>query len=172
MTLQVGDKEVHLIEVGPAHTKGDVIVYVPVDRVVYTGDILFIGSHPIVWEGPIENWVRACDTILGLDVDVVVPGHGPLTDKRGVQQTRDYWVSLQERALAAVASGASCDEVARDLRSSHSWREAERAIANAERAIAELSGQRRHEDPLDVMARMARFGVRQVGKSSGPAKSA
>jgi cyclase len=157
MVVNVGAKEVHLIEVGPAHTKGDVIVYVPQDRVVYTGDILFMGSHPIVWEGPIDNWVRACDTILALDVDVVVPGHGPLTDKRGVEATRDYWLSLQRKAKQALAAGASPEEIARELKGLHEWRESERLIANVDRALSELSGSQTHRDPVDVMARMARF---------------
>ena len=65
LTLKVGDKEVHLLEVGPAHTAGDVLVHVPSDGVLYAGDILFIEGHPILWEGPIENWVSACDRIPG-----------------------------------------------------------------------------------------------------------
>jgi len=154
LVLNVGDKEVHLIEVGPAHTRGDVIVYVPKDRVVYTGDILFIGSHPIVWEGPIDNWVRACDTILGLDVDVVVPGHGPITDKRGVETTKNYWLTLQHRAAEARRAGASAQEVFRDLVDDR--REAERLIINIEKALSELARAPTHRDPLEVMASMAR----------------
>src|SRR5260370_29258026 len=52
LTLKVGDKTVQFIEVEPAHTKGDTLVYIPAERVVFTGDILFIGGHPIVWAGP------------------------------------------------------------------------------------------------------------------------
>lgn len=52
MSLQVGDKAVRLIEVGPAHTRGDVLVYVPGDKVLYTGDMLFNGGHPAIWAGP------------------------------------------------------------------------------------------------------------------------
>ena len=74
MTLKVGDKSVELLHVGPAHTRGDTLVYVPQDRVVYAGDILFVGGHPVVWAGPVENWIKACDRILAWDVDVVVPG--------------------------------------------------------------------------------------------------
>ena len=51
LTLKVGDKDVQLIEVGPAHTEGDTLVYVPKDRVVYTGDILFVDGTPIIWAG-------------------------------------------------------------------------------------------------------------------------
>ncbi len=79
LTVTVGDKDVHLVEVGPTHTRGDVIVHVPADRIVFSGDILFIGSHPIVWDGPVSNWIRACDRpMLELDRrDLIVPGHGP-----------------------------------------------------------------------------------------------
>ena len=80
LDLEVGGRSVELVEVGPAHTKGDALVVVPGRRHVYTGDILFIGGTPIVWAGPLSNWVAACDLILGLDVQAVVPGHGPVTD--------------------------------------------------------------------------------------------
>ena len=80
-TLKVGDKDVKLVEVGPAHTAGDVLVHVPADRVVYTGDILFIGGTPIAWAGPVKRWIDACDRIVAMDVEAIVPGHGPITDK-------------------------------------------------------------------------------------------
>ena len=67
---RVGDRPVRLIEVGPAHTAGDVIVVVPDAGVVFTGDIVFHGGHPIVWAGPVANWIAACDRLLALD------GHG------------------------------------------------------------------------------------------------
>ncbi len=80
----VGAKRVDLIEVGPAHTGGDALVYVPDDKTLFTGDILFIDGHPIMWAGPVENWIAACDAILDMDVETIVPGHGPVTDKKGV----------------------------------------------------------------------------------------
>ncbi len=80
LDLSVADRPVTLLEVGPAHTAGDVVVHLPDDGVVFTGDILFHGGHPIVWAGPVANWVAACDRVLGLDASVIVPGHGPLAD--------------------------------------------------------------------------------------------
>lgn len=76
--LKVGNKDVQLIEVGPAHTDGDVIVHVPEDKTVYTGDILFIDGTPIMWAGPVANWIAACDRIISLNPEVIVPGHGPM----------------------------------------------------------------------------------------------
>ena len=55
-TLQVGEKTVELIDVGPAHTRGDLIVFVPEDRVVFVGDLLFTGAHAVVWSGPVSRW--------------------------------------------------------------------------------------------------------------------
>ncbi|MGB1087553.1 MAG: MBL fold metallo-hydrolase, partial [Alphaproteobacteria bacterium] len=70
LDLKVGNKDVHLIEVGPAHTQGDVLVHVPAEKAVYTGDILFIEGTPIMWTGPVSNWINACDQMLALDIDV------------------------------------------------------------------------------------------------------
>ena len=90
LDVTVGDKTVHLKQVGPAHTRGDVLAFVPADRLIFTGDILFIEGHPIIWAGPVQNWIDACDYMLGLDVETVVPGHGPITDKRGIEAMRGY----------------------------------------------------------------------------------
>lgn len=117
LELEVGGRHVELIEVGPAHTEGDTLVHVPDARVVYTGDILFIGGTPIVWAGPLRNWVDACDLMLGMDIDSVVPGHGPVTDKAGVAAVRDYLVWVDAEATARHASGLDAFDAARDIAS-------------------------------------------------------
>ena len=114
-TLDVGGRKVELIEVGPAHTAGDTIVYVPDAATVYTGDILFIGGTPIVWAGPLSNWVAACDLMLGMNIDTIVPGHGPLTDKAGVTAVRDYLAFVDEEATTRFESGVDAFDAARDI---------------------------------------------------------
>jgi cyclase len=159
-TLRVGDKTVELVEVGPAHSKGDVFVHVPSERVVFSGDILFAGSHPIMWQGPVENWIRACDLLLALDVDVIVPGHGPLTDIRGVRATKDYWERLVVLTDRGRRAGASTEEIAwQALQQGFGDRsEAHRLVANVDAIRREQEGHRSRRDPLDVMAMMARVG--------------
>jgi glyoxylase-like metal-dependent hydrolase (beta-lactamase superfamily II) len=115
LVLRVGDKPVRLIEVGPAHTKGDVIVQAPTDRALFTGDVLFIDGTPIMWEGPVKHWVAACDRILAMDVDVIVPGHGPVTDKAGVRQVRDYLLFIDREARKRFDAGMGVLEAARDI---------------------------------------------------------
>ncbi len=159
LSLKVGDKDVHLIEVGPAHTRGDTIVHVPADRVVFSGDILFIGSHPILWEGPVENSIRACDRILALDVDTIVPGHGPVTDKKGVQRVKEYWEYLRTESRRRFDAGLSPHDAARDiaLDGFADWIDRERIAVNVDTIYREFSGDRSKRDPLALLALMARL---------------
>jgi cyclase len=113
--LEVGGRLVELIEVGPAHTRGDTLAFVPDARTIFTGDILFIGGTPIVWAGPLSNWIAACDLMLGMDVDVVVPGHGPVTDKTGVASVRDYLSFVDEAAGRRQAAGIDAWEATREI---------------------------------------------------------
>ncbi len=112
LEVEIGGRAVELIEVGPAHTEGDTIVVVPDARTVYTGDILFIGGAPIVWAGPLENWIAACDLMLGMDIETVVPGHGPVTDKAGVVEVRDYLTTVLSAARECHANGIDAFDAA------------------------------------------------------------
>jgi glyoxylase-like metal-dependent hydrolase (beta-lactamase superfamily II) len=115
LDIEVGGRSIELIEVGPAHTAGDTIAYVADTKTVFTGDILFIGGAPIVWAGPLENWIAACDLISELDVETVVPGHGPLTNKTGVAQVRDYLLYVLQQARTRFESGLDAFDAARDI---------------------------------------------------------
>jgi len=150
LTLQVGDKEVRLIEVGPAHTRGDLLVHLPQERVVFTGDILFINGHPIVWAGPVSNWIKACDRIMEMDADVIVPGHGPITDKQGVAQVKGYLTYISAEARRHFDTGLSAMEAARamSLDAYASWTDAERMVVNVNTLYREF---RNDHSPVDVM---------------------
>lgn len=162
LTLRVGEKEVRLVEVGPAHTRGDTIVVVPADRVVYTADILFVGGHPIIWEGPLDNWLRALDLVMDLDVDAVVPGHGPVTDKRAAVELRDYFVHLDREARQRYDAGLEPMEAALDipLAGYATWGEAERLVANVSTLYRWYSGGERSA-AAQVLADMAEFEQRR-----------
>jgi cyclase len=112
---QVGGREVELIEVGPAHTPGDLVVFVPDARVVFAADILFLGSTPVMWQGPLENWLAALELLLGLEADVFVPGHGPVGGRAEIEQLRDYWNWLDAGVREAFERGLSAPEAAREL---------------------------------------------------------
>ena len=154
---QVGDKIVELIEVGPAHTNGDVLVHVPTDKVVFTGDILFIEGHPILWAGPVKNWINACDRIISMEVDFVVPGHGPVTDNRGVKAVRDYLVYIDTESRKRFDSGMSALEAAKeiDLDLFSTWGDAERIAVNVNSLYREYKGEEKREEITLLFQQMA-----------------
>jgi cyclase len=115
LSVQVGDKTVELIDLGPAHTAADTIAYVPSDKTVFTGDLLFNEGHPIMWAGPVANWIRACDYIDALDVETVVPGHGPIADKRAVRKLKHYFEFVRDAARARFAAGMGWEDAAREI---------------------------------------------------------
>jgi len=157
LDLTVGDRPVHLLEVGPAHTDGDVIVHVPDAGVVFTGDILFHGGHPIVWSGPIANWIAACDLLLGLEgVTTVVPGHGPVTTLETVARLKAYFEHLATEARARCDAGMSPLEAAADidLGPYGDLREPERLVANVAALYREM-GADVATDPATIVGLMA-----------------
>ncbi len=142
LSLAVGDKRVDLHEVGPAHTLGDVIVHAADDGIVYSGDILFIDGTPIMWAGPVANWIAACDLIISLAPRAIVPGHGPITDIAGVRRVQDYLRFVEGEARARFDAGLSVEEAALDisLGGYADWGDAERLAVNVSTLYRDYRG--------------------------------
>jgi cyclase len=152
LNLTVGERTVSLMEVGPAHTAGDAVVHLPDEGVVFTGDILFHGGHPIVWAGPVANWIAACDRVLELQPSVVVPGHGPLATPAALVDLKGYFELLTSEARGRFEAGMTALEAARDidLGPYSGWSEAERVVANIHALYRDFGGQA----PADALALM------------------
>lgn len=148
LDLDIGGRLVRLIEVGPAHTQGDLIVHVPDAKLVFAADIVFVGSTPVMWAGPLANWLDALGLILSLDADVIVPGHGPVTDKAGVRQVRAYWQYIADAARERFEAGASAVQAAHDIVTGAafgeqpfaSWDSPERIMTNVHMLYREFAG--------------------------------
>ena len=144
--LEVGGRRVEMIEVGPAHTPGDAIVWVPDARVVFAGDILFNGVTPITWAGAVDNWIAALNRIELLEPDVVVGGHGPPGGIAEIRVLRDYWHAVVD-AVASDESGEPA-EIAERLVTSPAygaapwgaWSGPERTLVNVARIAATRKG--------------------------------
>lgn len=133
------------------------LVHVPADRVVYTGDILFIEGTPVMWAGPVANWIAACERIAAMDVDAVVPGHGPVTDRAGALRVRDYLAYVRDEARRRFEAGLSWEEAARDvaLGDWSAWGDAERIAVNVHTLYRELGGAAKAPaGPLELFAVM------------------
>jgi cyclase len=156
LDLHVGDRAVSLLQVGPAHTGGDAVVHLPEEGIVFTGDILFHGGHPIVWVGPVANWIAACDRVLALQPSVVVPGHGPLATPAALVDLKEYFTLLTSEARTRYEAGLTPLEAARDidLGPYAGWSEAERVVANVH-ALYRDFGDPSSADALTLMGDMA-----------------
>ena len=157
LELKVGDKTVRLIEVGPAHTRGDILVFAEEDNTVFTGDILFINGTPIIWAGPVSNWLNACDLIIERNPDVIVPGHGPITDIAGVRRVKDYLGYVDREARKRYDAGMSVRDAAHDIALSDfdSWSDAERIAVNVHTLYREYQGDTRAGDTTEIFTLMA-----------------
>jgi cyclase len=167
MTVQIGQLDVRLIQVGPAHTDGDTLVVVPEEGVLFAGDILFVDSHPLVHTGPIPDWISACELILGLDVDTIVPGHGPLTDKAYVARLRDYLQHVTDYSAQALARGLDVRQAAAafPMTAYADWIEPDRIVMNIGAAYRGLGGPD-HSEP-ELIAMLTEFWAELHGLHSG-----
>lgn len=157
LTLSVDEKQIDLIEVGPAHTAGDILVHLPDDDVIFTGDILFINGTPLVWDGPVSNWIAACDRILTLGCSAIVPGHGPLTDAAGVRAVRDYLSFVVEEATKRFEGGMSAFDAARDIELGGytDWSDSERIAINVDTVYGELNAAHTSPGIVGLFSQMA-----------------
>jgi cyclase len=166
LELDVGGRQVRLIEVGPAHTPGDLIVWVPDARIAIAADILFIGVTPIMWAGPLERWVAALERLLGLGAERFVPGHGPVCGPEEVGRLLEYWHWLDHAAADRLEAGRSPAEAARELvleaeiaaRGFVDWLAPERALVNVATIDAHrrgIAGKPRPRDLIGAVFRMA-----------------
>lgn len=109
----LGGVEFELQHVGPAHTPGDTLVRVPGERVVFAGDVVFVGRMlGILPHSSSRGCIEAFRTVAALDPRVVVPGHGPPSGMgRAEKDTLDYLVFLRERVGAFMNAGGSIIDI-------------------------------------------------------------
>jgi len=158
-TIDIGTTTIRLEEVGPAHTQGDVIAWLPDARVVFTGDILFHGSTPIMWSGPIGNWIAACRRIRELEPSVVVPGHGLLADVEGVAQAERYLEWIEGEATKRYAAGMTALDAAWDIELGEyaDWGDSERTVVTVDSIYAGLDAEHQRLNAVKAFQEMGRY---------------
>jgi len=109
LTLKVGGHTFELIHT-PGHTPGQLAVYVPEERVVFTGDTIFSGCQTWLMTSDVEQWLEALETIRELDIDHILPGHGPVVTKGYLDTQRSSLLDWLAAVAAAVAKGWTREE--------------------------------------------------------------
>jgi glyoxylase-like metal-dependent hydrolase (beta-lactamase superfamily II) len=121
MTLYLGGKEIQILYVGRAHTRGDSIVFVPQDRIVYLSELYFANQFLFINDGYGIDWLRALDAVEALGADIFVPGHGPIPadprkTRQGLALFRQMLIDVRDAVQKEVASGATEDQAVRAIK--------------------------------------------------------
>jgi cyclase len=119
----LGGKEVRADYYGRGHTNGDAVIYFPALRTIHTGDLM-AGTTPLIdynGGGSVVEWTKTLDEALKLDFDTVIPGHGKVTDKAGLQAYRNNVEKLRIRATGLIREGKSQDDVGKVMTAEFGW---------------------------------------------------
>ena len=112
VTLYRGGREIQLLHLGRGHTAGDVVVYLPAEKALVSGDLLTAGL-PYMGDSFIPEWVAALDEVAALDVEVILPGHGAAHSEVGrVHDLQLYFIDLWQQSVKLYAAGMSAGEAA------------------------------------------------------------
>lgn len=154
LTLFAGPHRIELHHPGhEAHTQGDIVAWLPEQRVLFTGDLLFHGVTPLVLQGSLSGAIRALAWLRRFPARHVVPGHGPVIDETELPAVVDeltrYFRLVQRAATAGMAAGRTPLEAAGDCDRGEfaGWPDHQRIVLNMHRAYADATG-----EPMDLLA--------------------
>ncbi|HET6909673.1 MAG TPA: MBL fold metallo-hydrolase [Mycobacteriales bacterium] len=154
LDLYVDDQPVELHYIGtPAHTTGDVVAWLPEQRVLFAGDLVFNGGTPFVLMGSVTGALRALERLRAFGADTIVPGHGDVCGPEVIEDVERYLRFVLDTAQRAHADGVLALEAARsvDLGAFAGLHDRERIVGNLHRALHELAGASPGA-PLDILA--------------------
>jgi len=116
MTITLGGKDIHILYIGRGHTRGDAIVFVPQDRIVYLSELFFDGRFPFMNDGYVD-WINTLDIALKLDADIFVPGQGPTSlaanpraSREALVRARQVLADFRDSVQREIARGATEDQ--------------------------------------------------------------
>jgi cyclase len=143
MTLFVGEKRVDLHHFGRAHSRGDIFIHLPKERVLFGGDASINARVPFVSDGYPTSWINVLDMVRTLDFEYLVPGHGMIGGKDSLALLQGFLQAIRDQALRAYKAGKSADDAAKSLQMSEyaSWPGYQNLGPIVTRLYQEFSGQ-------------------------------
>ncbi|MDH3256240.1 MAG: MBL fold metallo-hydrolase [Nitrospinota bacterium] len=147
LELKLGKYHLKLIHPGPAHTDGDLYIYIPKWRTLITGGLVFNRIIPFLGDSYIESWLHALREMENLDAEVIVPGHGAVGGKPIVTQMKHYLMELKRFVNDALDDDKNLPDtitlVKEQLEPKYSgWKHFDRVDENIVRAYVEYSAKR------------------------------
>lgn len=118
MEIDLGGQKVELIYTGSSHTEGSIMIYLPENKILFAGDILFTGYHPFIGDGDMDGWIKVLDYIMTIDVEKIIPGHGPISSKKDIEDMKNYLIAFDKKAKELAATSGDAEHIAFEIRKS------------------------------------------------------
>jgi cyclase len=127
--------------VGPAHTWGDLVAYLPQHKILFAADLAFFHLVPYCHNAFVSKWIESIDKVLKMDVDVIVPGHGPVGGKKDLAESAEYFRFLKPEAKKRFSARMSAGAAAADIKMGKydNWMGPERIVMNTVRLYHEFN---------------------------------
>jgi cyclase len=114
MDLSLAPERIQLLHFGPAHTSGDAVVFLPARKLVFVGDLVFIGRDPLIHRqkgGTSSGLIIVLKALLALDADRFIPGHGNIVSKSDIEALMKSLQEKQDKIRSLIKEGKSLDEI-------------------------------------------------------------
>lgn len=118
MRIDLGNISVDILFMAPSHSDDSVMVFIPRDRVLFSGDVLFTDYYPYMGDGDILGWGKTLDFIRSVPVDKIIPGHGPVSSKKDVVEMKEYILAFDLKAKELCATSNDIEAISFQLKKS------------------------------------------------------
>ena len=105
-------RKVQLLSRGHGHSPGDLVLYLPDDKIIFTGDLVFNDMHPFMGQADLEGWKNWLDFMGMLDIDIIIPGHGTIGDSDELDEMRNYIRTIENIAEDMIAKELTPADIA------------------------------------------------------------
>src|SRR5262249_14889526 len=142
LVLDDGKQRVEFLFFGHAHTAGDAFAYLPKHKIVCTGDGCVNGAYNFIGHSDSGSWIRVLERVQQLDVQMVLPGHGPVAGKDLLERQKRYFVELRQHVQKGLDAGMNVEDIIKnlDLPWYKEWTGVKPAGDNVKHVFAELTG--------------------------------
>lgn len=143
LTLHAGGKTIELVYLGKGHTDGDIIVYLPIERIMFGGDLLYKGRLPWLGDAYSSDWIETLKKLKNFDAGVYMPGHGSAGDISMLFALQQYLADLRHEVRRYIAMGKTLDEMKNEISLSKykDWLKYKEWLPlNAEKVYKEFTG--------------------------------
>ncbi len=142
LVLDDGKQRIEFLFFGHAHTAGDACAYLPKHKILCTGDACVNGAYNFMGHSDSASWIRALERMQQLDIQMICPGHGPVTGKDLLEKQKRYFIELRQYVQRGIDAGQSVDDIIKhlDLPWYKEWTGVTPSGDNVKHVYAELTG--------------------------------